>query len=284
MTVYRGKVVSFASGAWTASIRLDGSAAQTIENVPVSSDIAETDMDIGAKVLVDTGDHNHPADLVVFAAWPGPPAPLQPPTGGIIAWPTATAPTGWLLADGSAVSRTTYAALFALIASVYGAGDGSTTFNVPNLKGRVPVGFDSGQTEFDALGETGGSKTHTLITAEIPAHLHVQDTHNHTQNPHTHLQNQHLHAVTDPTHFHSVAEGQTDGDGTLFDKSNAADGTPAVVTDAAATGISIQNTTPTNQDTTPTNVTTVAVNKNTGGGGAHQNLPPYIALNYIIKT
>ncbi len=75
MTVYRGKVVSFASGPWTASIRLDGSAAQTIENVPVVSHIAATDMDVGNKCIVDTGDHNHPADFVVIAAWPGPPDP-----------------------------------------------------------------------------------------------------------------------------------------------------------------------------------------------------------------
>ncbi len=284
MTVYRGKVVSFASGAWTASIRLEGSAAQTIENVPVSSDIAETDMDVGNKVLVDTGDHNHPADLVVFAAWPGPPAPLQPPTGGIIAWPTATAPTGWLLADGAAVSRTTYAALFALIASVYGAGDGSTTFNVPNLKGRVPVGFDSGQTEFDALGETGGSKTHTLSTAEMPLHTHAQNAHDHDQNPHLHLQNPHLHTVTDPQHSHGMDEGQSDADGSRLDKASTADGTPAVVTDAAATGISIDNATATDQNATATNQVRIATNLDAGSSAAHQNLQPYIALNFIIKT
>ena len=78
------------------------------------------------------------------------------PVGSINAWSTNTAPTGWQLCDGTAVSRTTYAALFAVIGETYGAGDGSTTFNLPNLKGRAIVGRDSSQTEFDTLAETGG--------------------------------------------------------------------------------------------------------------------------------
>lgn len=69
-------------------------------------------------------------------------------------------PDGFFLCDGQAISRTTYAELFALIGTTYGAGNGTTTFNVPNVKGKVVVGLDSGQTEFDNLGETGGSKTH----------------------------------------------------------------------------------------------------------------------------
>lgn len=94
------------------------------------------------------------------------------PVGEIAAFGGSSAPTGWLLADGSAVSRTTYAALFAIYGTTYGAGNGSTTFNLPNAKGRQLVGRDSGQTEFDVLGETGGSKTHTLTTAQIPSHTH----------------------------------------------------------------------------------------------------------------
>ena len=94
------------------------------------------------------------------------------PPGVILPYAGASAPTGYLLCDGSAVSRTTYAALFAITASAYGAGDGSTTFNLPNLKGKVPVGRDSGQTEFDVVGESGGAKTHTLTTTEIPDHVH----------------------------------------------------------------------------------------------------------------
>jgi hypothetical protein len=65
-------------------------------------------------------------------------------TGAIVAWPTATAPTGWLECDGAAVSRTTYSALFAIIAETYGDGDASTTFNLPDLRGEFIRGFDNG--------------------------------------------------------------------------------------------------------------------------------------------
>ena len=87
-------------------------------------------------------------------------------------WSTNTAPSGWFVCDGSAISRTTYSDLFAVIGTIYGVGDGSTTFNVPNLKGRAIVGRDASQTEFDVLGETGGEKTHVLTESEMPSHRH----------------------------------------------------------------------------------------------------------------
>lgn len=83
------------------------------------------------------------------------------PVGSIMQFAGSSAPSGWLLCDGVAVGRNTYSALFAVIASTYGSGDGATTFNLPNLKGKVVVGLDASQTEFDTLAETGGSKTHT---------------------------------------------------------------------------------------------------------------------------
>jgi microcystin-dependent protein len=88
--------------------------------------------------------------------------------GAIVAYGGTLPPTGFLLCDGSAVSRVTFSALFAVLGTTYGAGDGSTTFNLPNLKGRVPVGLDTSQTEFDVLGETGGHKllqahTHNVV-------------------------------------------------------------------------------------------------------------------------
>lgn len=90
------------------------------------------------------------------------------PVGGLVPFAGASAPAGgkWMLADGAAVSRTTYSALFALVGTTYGVGDGSTTFNLPNLKGRVVVGLDGAQVEFDALGELGGDK------AGVAAHVH----------------------------------------------------------------------------------------------------------------
>ena len=94
------------------------------------------------------------------------------PVGSISLFAGTTAPNGWLICDGSAVSRTTYANLFSVIGTTYGTGDGSTTFNIPNLKGRVPVGLDSSDTSFDTIGETGGEKTHTLTVDELPKHKH----------------------------------------------------------------------------------------------------------------
>lgn len=148
---------------------------------------------------------------------------LASPTGNVSMTARSTAPSGWLLCDGAAVSRSTYAALFSAIGTTYGTGDGSTTFNLPNLKGRIPVGVDSAQTEFNTLGEVGGEKAHTLTIAEMPAHDHGL------------------------SQIYVVGSG---GNGMLTHWNGAA---------AASTAPR-------------------------GGGSAHNNLQPYIALNYIIKT
>ena len=108
-----------------------------------------------------------------------------PAGAGPIPFAGASAPTGWLLCYGQAISRTTYAALFAAISTAFGAGDGSTTFNVPDCRGRVPAGKDNmGGTAASrlttagsgvdgaTLGASGGAQTHTLTTNQIPSHTH----------------------------------------------------------------------------------------------------------------
>jgi len=99
------------------------------------------------------------------------------PTGNIKPWGGAVAsiPTGFLLCDGAAVSRTDFANLFAVIASLYGDGDGSTTFNVPDLRGK----FQRGAAAAANPGSTGGENTHALTIAELATHTHTQDSHTH---------------------------------------------------------------------------------------------------------
>ena len=94
------------------------------------------------------------------------------PIGAILPFSSDTIPNGWLLCDGRAVSRTEYAELFKAIGTKHGSGDGSTTFNLPNPKGRTLVGKDSSDTDFNELGKTGGEKTHTLTVSEMPKHSH----------------------------------------------------------------------------------------------------------------
>lgn len=138
---------------------------------------------------------NHIADASLHFA---------PPAGSIFMWPTNSAPTGFLLCDGTAVSRTTYATLFALIGTTFGVGDGSTTFNLPNFKQRMPIGRDAGQAACDTIGETGGSFNHTHTTPThqhtIAGHTHDMGNHVHGQPGHTHTAAAHNHSV--PGHFH----------------------------------------------------------------------------------
>jgi microcystin-dependent protein len=88
--------------------------------------------------------------------------------GMIMIWATATAPTGWFVCNGDAVSRTTYSVLFAIIGSTYGNGDGVNTFNLPDLRSRFPLGTSGTY----GLGTTGGSMTQTLTSNQMPAHSH----------------------------------------------------------------------------------------------------------------
>jgi len=147
-----------------------------------------------------------------------------PPTGCMIACASISVPTGWLLADGTDVSRTTFAALFTAIGTAYGVGDGSTTFNLPDLRSSVPVGKNTAVSDFDALGKSAGEKDHTLTIAEMPAHIH------------------------------DILATFFPGDSANFDHGAAAP--------QAADQPSLS----------------------TGGDGAHNNMPPYVIINWIIKT
>jgi microcystin-dependent protein len=136
--------------------------------------------------------------------------------------------------------------------------------------GRVLVGIDAGQTEFDTVKETGGAKTHTLTAAEMPSHTHVQDAHTHLQNAHTHVQD---------AHTHTLPVGATDDTSAPFDRADAGSNTAG-----ANAATSVGSTTATNQSTTAVNQNATAVNQSTGGGGAHNNLQPYIVVYMWERT
>jgi len=172
------------------------------------------------------------------------------PAGVIMAWGSTTAPANWLICDGSAVSRSTYASLFSAIGTTYGSGNGTTTFNLPDLRGRVPVGKNSEGT-LSTLGNTGGVESVTLTEAQMPSHTHIQNAHTHTQDAHSH-------GGVIITGGLSVPNGSYYGVWGNYGLKN---------TDA----------------TTATNQSTTATNQNTGGGQAHTNLQPYQVVNYIIK-
>lgn len=166
---------------------------------------------------------------------------LVEPSGNITATARTTAPPGWLICDGAAVSRTTYAALYTAIGTRFGTGDGTTTFNLPNLKGRVIAGVDATQTEFDVSGEVGGAKTHTLSINEMPAHDH-------------------------DFNGHTYSWGAL---GNISFTNNP----------EAKAGAAVGNGLHTYQDTDGWSDTLAK-----GGGTAHNNLQPYMAMHYIIKT
>jgi microcystin-dependent protein len=183
------------------------------------------------------------------------------PPGEVSAFATAAAPAGYLLCNAQAVNRTTFAALFAAIGTTYGAGDGSTTFNVPGIAGRVIAGYDTGNASglltgltggvsASTVGNTGGQQVHALTTAELAAH-------NHTVN------------ITDPGHHHTI----TGVDSVLFA------GGPSPMERLGEGG---GNTDTTSIVTNTTGITAASVN--TGSGAAHNNVQPTIILLFCIKT
>ena len=230
------------------------------------------------------------------------------PTGAVMLWPAAAAPHGWLLCDGGAVSRSAFAALCAVIGTVYGSGDGSVTFNLPDLKGRFAVGCDSTE-PFNTPGGKGGENTHVLTTAEMPAHGHTQSAHSHSI-AHDHaavntgnMSANHTHSISFNTgaetgHTHRACAGTYNvgsGSGSTY-KYFTNNGSTGAQTSGSSSGHThlVSGTTGTSSANHTHSVdlpaysgnsgSATAVNQSEGGGASHNNLPPYLVLNYIIKT
>jgi len=228
-------------------------------------------------------------------------------TGEVKIWTTPTIPDSWLSCDGSAISRTTYAGLFAAIGTIWGAGNGVTTFNIPDSAGKAIVGVSTTDGDFD-LADTGGAKTYDVShthtggshTHTGPSHRHTGPSHRHTGPSHRHTGGSHTHST--PSHAHSVI-GNT-GQASSSYGSNTGDenyqGSPQTHSHAISFSTSSANGGNTGAGGTGntgyqgTGNTSAGGTGNTGasgtaatgsGGSATQNvLNPFAAFNLIIKT
>lgn len=196
-------------------------------------------------------------------------------TAGIVMpFAGTTAPQGWLLCDGSAVSRTTYAELFSVIGTTYGAGDGSTTFNIPNLAGRVVIGSSQNH----ALGTTGGSETVTLTVDQLPAHTHVVPQHGHGNNI----------AAKTPSLSHSITQpGLKYYYSSVYTNNGSSDSVvPKETAEVTISTTTTVNDHPSQSCTIGGSVSPCAEfeSGSYGSGTSHNNMQPYMAINYIIGT
>jgi len=175
------------------------------------------------------------------------------PTGVMLDYGGSSAPTGYLLCDGSAVSRTTYAALFAVIGTTFGAGDGSTTFAVPDFRRRVAVGSGGTGTGTlgNATGNTGGAESVQLTAAESGL---VGHTHTASQASHTHLASVGGNGADNQA---STRAWSVNGSGSYFNSQQMTTQQPAVTVDAVSSATA---------------------------ASAHNNLQPSLVVTKIIKT
>ena len=201
---------------------------------------------------------------------------------------------GYLIANGASILRADYPELFAIIGTTYGSSD-SNHFNLPDLRGRTVVGVygsndQNKEAEFDTLGETGGAKTVTLTVNQIPSHTHTftgtssttasSGAHTHTFSGTTSSNGAHTHNVPEMGIYYSdVSTTKWEAFG---HKTGGTD--IATTTSAGAHTHTFSGTTSGASANHTHTVTPTGTNANTGGGQAHNNLQPYIALKYIIKV
>jgi len=194
--------------------------------------------------------------------------------GAIKPWGKSTAPAGYILCDGTAISRTTYADLFAIIASTYGAGNGSTTFNVPNLQGKMPQGYDG--STYNMAG-TGGANT---VTVAVTDNQSVSSTDTLAVSVTGSISNTSLSTAQLASHTHrlwkqsditfNAARAQSEGNTNLT----------CVDTDPTGSGTGHTHS-HTLSGTLTGNITTSLTGAVTASGT--NAFSPYVVVNYIIK-
>lgn len=230
------------------------------------------------------------------------------PVGTVFPYAGSSAPSGFVLCDGALYDRTAYAALFAVVGTTYGNTTGSN-FRVPDLRGRMPLGKDDmgvGSANrvtagsADILGGSGGEENHQLVTGELPAHTHNGPSHTHNGPSHTHTGGSHTHAAgglgtSSYSHTHTIGQfgyflevvyggtyGLPPGYGlNTVDRTTSADTHSHTVTGTTASGGAVAT------DAAGTGATSAAgtgATSSTGSDTPHNNMPPYLTLNYIIST
>lgn len=189
----------------------------------------------------------------------GEPAPVVAHVPGeITMWGGLTAPDGALLCNGAAVSRAVYSDVFAVLGTSYGAGDGETTFNLPNLVGKFPMGVSGSELR----GATGGSAAVTLTVGNLPAHTHAID-HDHAS----------FTTASGGGHVHGHAQFHGNNDGISNQVTKDGSTTEAVAN--PADGL----------HTHDVNVPAyTGASGSTGSGTAVNTRPPFVAVNFIIWT